>query len=312
MADIGIIGGVYSGWALGANDSANVFGTSVASRAIKYRTAIVLTSIFVILGALLEGPKTMDTVSGLTVLSGWMPLIATLAAALTITLMTYVSVPASTSQAIIGALIGIGLANHNPSFKGLTKVILCWIGTPIGAAIISFILYHMFGLIMNRIKNVRIYDTLLKTLMYVAGCYGAYSLGANNVANTTGVFVNQPFWGMILTKQQAAAIGGLSIALGALTYSRKVMETVGKKITPLSPYASFITMVAMAVTVHIYTFIGVPVSTSQAIVGTVIGVGLIKGLRAIRFKMVYMIALSWFLTPVTAGLFSFVLMKIFI
>jgi len=309
MFNFGILGGVYSGWALGSNDSANIFGTSVGSRAIKYTTAILLTSIFVILGSLLEGPQTMDTVSNLTKLSGWMPFIAAASAALTITFMTVVSIPASTSQAIIGALIGIGFANNNPSFNGLLKIVICWIGTPVGAALISFLLYHFLGYFFNKIKNIYVHDRVLKILIILSGCYGAYSLGANNVANTMGVFVGQPFLGLSMTKMQAAAIGGLSIALGTMTFSKKVMETVGKKITPMSPFGSFITMISMAITVHIYTLIGVPVSTSQAIVGTVVGVGIIKGLRAVSFKMVYLIGISWVLTPTLAAIISFLLMR---
>ena len=109
--------------------------------------------------------------------------------------------------------------------------------------------------------------------MIVAGSYASYALGANNVANATAVFVGA---GM-LTVFQAALIGGLSIAFGVLTYSRGVMETVGTKLVRLDPFSALVVVLAEGLTVHFYTLLGVPVSTSQAVVGAVLGIGVLKG-----------------------------------
>ena len=103
---------------------------------------------------------------------------------------------------------------------------------------------------------------------------------------------------------RASLIGGLSIALGVLTYSKKVMMTVGKGIVPLDPFSAFVVVLAEAITLHIFTQIGVPVSSSQAVVGAVVGVGLVGDLRTVRVKVLLKISAGWLMTPISAGLIS--------
>ena len=101
-----IISGVFLGWSLGANDSANIFGTGVTTGIVKYRTAILLTAIFVLIGSTIEGAKCMRIVGDLSRLVPIEAFLCALAAAITMTILTYFAIPASTSQAIIGAVIG--------------------------------------------------------------------------------------------------------------------------------------------------------------------------------------------------------------
>ena len=98
----------------------------------------------------------------------------------------------------------------------------------------------------------------------------------------------------------ATFIGGLSIALGILTFSQPVMETVGRKLVRLDPFSALIVVLAEALTVHFYTLIGVPVSTSQAVVGAILGVGIVKGINTVSRRMLVNILLGWFLTPIIA------------
>jgi len=107
-------------------------------------------------------------------------------------------------------------------------------------------------------------------------------------------------------------LGGLSIAVGALTYSRNVMHTVGKSIVKLDAFSAFIAVIAHSVTVHIYAIIGVPVSTSQAIVGSILAIGFIKGIQTINFIKLTEIFIAWILTPVIGMLFSLFLYTILI
>jgi len=92
----------------------------------------------------------------------------------------------------------------------------------------------------------------------------------------------------------------LSIALGVLTYSRGVMETVGTKLVRLDPFSALVVVLAEGLTVHFYTLLGVPVSTSQAVVGAVLGIGVLKGAATIKRKTLYGILVGWFLTPPVA------------
>ncbi|MGD9330065.1 MAG: inorganic phosphate transporter [Desulfobacterales bacterium] len=298
---VALLGGIFLGWSLGANDAANIFGTAVSSRMLRFGTAATLAAVFVVAGAVLSGQAGIATLQGLTHFSLENAVIASAAAALTVTLMTVLQLPVSTSQAVVGAIIGIGIITGKLNLEGLGKVGACWVGTPVGAALFAILIYNLGGYLYNRSRlNLFETDILLRLGLVGAGCYGAYALGANNVANVTAVFVGAG----LIDVFQAALIGGVSIALGIVTYSRPVMETVGKKLVRLDPFSALTVVASLALTVHCYTLVGVPVSTSQAVVGAVLGIGLVKGVRTVSSKTLGHILLGWLFTPLVACLLA--------
>jgi PiT family inorganic phosphate transporter len=294
---VSLLGGVFLGWSLGANHAANCFGSAVASRMVRFWTAAVLCAAFVAVGALLEGHAGIETLSGLTAFSLEQAVAITVAVAVTVTGMTWFNLPVSTSQGVVGAILGIGFLNQQVNLASLEKVVACWLGTPLCALAAACLLYEGLALIYNRLRvSILQADILLRIGLIVAGSYASYSLGANNVANTTAVFVGAG----TLTVFQAALIGGLSISSGVLTYSRGVMETVGRRLVQLDPFSALIVVLAEALTVHFNAVIGVPISTTQAVIGAVVGVGLIKGAKTINRRMLFNIFTGWFLTPALA------------
>ena len=300
-----VLSGIVLGWSLGANDSANVFGTGVTTGTVKYRTAILLTAAFVLLGSLLEGPKCIKTLGEISSLQPLDAFSCALATAITMGVLTFLALPASTSQAIVGAIVGVGILSGSADLSKLYKIVLCWIFTPVGGIIFAFILHKLLGSLLNKtITSVKQRNFIYTIGILVAGSYAAYSLGGNNVANVTGVYVGAG----ILSVGMASLIGGLSIASGVLTYSKKVMMTVGKGIAPLDPFSGLIAVVAEALTLHIFTQIGVPVSSSQAIVGAVVGVGLVGDVRTVSHRMLARIAMGWLLTPIASGALTYLLL----
>jgi len=299
-----LLAAVYLGWGLGANDTANVFGTGIASELISYRFATILTGIFVVLGAVIEGPKVMHTIGEFTNLTLSTAFIAVLAAAITVTLMTLLKLPVSTSQSIMGALVGIAIFLGGwagiPEGK-LAKIVLCWVFTPVGAMGISALLFVLLAPAVNRINSFITFTLVMKIGIVAVGCYGAYTLGANNVANVTGAFVGSG----IIDPVGGALIGGIAIAFGALTYSRRVMVSVGKRIFPLGAFSAFVVVLSASLTLQLFTELKVPVSNSQAIVGAIAGIGLIKGTKAINKRMLFSIFAGWLATPLLAALLSF-------
>lgn len=296
-----LLGGIFLGWSLGANDVSNVFGSAVASRMIKFWTAAVLACIFVLAGALLEGQAGIETLKGLTQWSVNKAVVSSVAAAITVTIMTIIGLPVSTSQAVVGAILGIGFINRQINLAGLGKVVVCWVGTPVGGLIIAVIAYKLLAALFNRLAfDLFESDILLRSCLIVSGSYAAYALGANNVANVTAVFVGAD----LLNVFSAVLVGGLSICFGILTFSRRVMETVGRKLVRLDPFSALVVVVAEAVTVHFYTMVGVPVSTSQAVIGAVLGVGLVKGINTVNRRTLVNILLGWLLTPIIASFIS--------
>jgi len=300
------LGGIFLGWGLGANNSANVFGTAVASRMVKYRLAVLLIAFFVIIGAYAQGAGGIETLSTITKHTEKSAIICSLAAAITVIIMTLMKLPISTSQAVVGAIIGIGALKTAPEgeklhLASLLKIVICWVGTPIGGALFAVLFYLLFKALIKKYNPTILQrGTLIKTGLIVCGAYGAYALGANNVANVTAVFVGS---GM-LSVTQATVLGGITIAAGALTYAKPVMMTVGEGMVKLDPFCAFIAVLANAVTVHIYAMIGVPVSSSQAIVGAVIGIGVLKGLQTVKFNAVLKIFVGWLMTPILGAVIA--------
>jgi len=322
--------GLFLGWSLGANDASNVFGSAVGSRMVSFRKAAIIASVFVILGAVIQGAGTSGTLGRLgavNALGG--SFTVALAAAVTVYLMTKFALPVSTTQAIVGAIIGWNFFTGNPTDgKTLTQIVSTWISGPLLGAVFAILLY----IILKKIKrsaqiHLVLFESYIKTGLIVAGAFGAYSLGANNIANVMGVFI--PAFNLhdlnlglfsLSSSQQLFLLGGLAIAAGILTYSRRVMETVGTGIMELSSEAALVTVLSQALVLFIFSsswlsslFVRaglppipmVPVSASQVIIGSVIGIGLYKGARNINFRILGEIAAGWLATPVVSGLLAF-------
>lgn len=297
-----LLGGIYLGWALGSKDAANVFGTAVASRIISFRKGSLLCAASVIIGAYLQGKAGIQTLGALTDQTQTTLILITSSAAITVTLMILLRLPAGTVQAVVGAIVGIGLSTRTMYWHGLVKVAISWLATPLCAMLLSIVVYRLLSLFFQFVPmGILTRDNILLGGLVVVGVYGSYALGANNVALVTGIFSGQV---ENLADTHLALIGGAAIAAGVLTFSRRMMMTVGSEIVALNAQTGFVAVLAMAATTHIFALIGVPVSTTQAIVGAVIGIGLIHGAQTVKFRMLRNIGVGWVLTPITALILS--------
>ncbi len=307
--DLRFIGPIYLGWTLGASYAANIFGAAVSSYMIRYRTAVILAGIFLVIGALTNGQAGIKTLSGLTEQTGNTAFIISLAAALTVNLMIILRLPVSTSQAVVGPIIGIGIMNKQLQLQGLTKIFICWFTTPIGAGIIAIIFYWSMTKVLKKVNiHFLLYDKIMRNLLILAGIYGAYTLGGNNVANVTGVFYKSKIFNM----KQALLIGGISTGLGALFNGKKMMSAVGGEIIKIDAFSAFSAIMSHSIAIHIYNKIGVPVSSSQAIVGALTGIGVLRGINTISLEKVAKIFAGWFFTPAIGMCFCLILYKIFL
>ena len=298
-----LFGGIFLGWALGSNNAANIFGTAVANSIIKFRTAIIMLASLALVGSLLEGYKGFATLGKITTQTPTTAAIASFSAALSVTIFNYlVASPISISQSIVGAIIGIGIGNNLVNLSALPKIFISWILTPVVSASVAFVLYLLLRFFLKKYaKNQIFFNKFIIIGFYIVCGYGAYAFGADNVANITGIYVTS---GM-LTPLMGALVGGLAIAFGALTANKNVMMTVGKNLVPLDYYSAFVAILAEAIAVHIFAIVGVPVSSSQAIIGAVLGVGLVTGTRTINIKTLRNILIGWIGGPTIAGLVSF-------
>ncbi len=303
--------GFYIAWNIGANDSANAMGTAVGAGVLSFRQATFTIAVFVLLGAYLKGYKVMKTVGKGIVPEGYltieMAIIALLAAGVWVTIATIKGLPVSTTQAIVGGVVGVGLAIHAPiKWFTLTKIAAAWVVSPIVAGILAMILYKFYGYLINQMKSLGRIEILYKWLAVLGGSYMAFNFGANEVANATGPLVGAGF----LAPKVAGIFGAISLALGSLTFSYAVMYTVGKKITALGPASAFAAQFGSAIAVSLANILGLPVSSSQAIVGGVVGVGLITG-EGIDKSTIKDIIFGWVATPTTAIIIALIIFHVF-
>jgi inorganic phosphate transporter, PiT family len=321
--------GLFLGWSLGANDAANIFGSAVGSRMISFIKAAWVASIFVVLGAVFQGKggsETLNELGSVDALAG--AFTVSLCSALVVFTMTRRSLPVSTSQAIVGAIVGWSTFTGNPTdFKVLGKIVTTWITGPILGMIFAALLFLLLRKILRRAKiHVIRLDSYIRTALLLIGAFGAYSLGANNIANVMGVFVNSApkisldFGIFELDGVQVLfLVGGLAIATGIFTYSKKVMEKVGAGILSLTPEAAIVVVLSQSLVLFLFSSRGladfmvslglpplpmVPVSSTQLVIGALIGIGLVKGLREIKFSALGGIALGWVTTPLLSGILT--------
>ena len=323
--------GLFLGWSLGANDAANVFGTAVATRMVKFRTAAAICGVFVIAGALVSGQGAVGTLGELgavTALGG--SFMVALAAAVSVFLMTRAGLPVSVSQAIIGAILGWNLFTGSRTDLGsLMTIVSTWVVSPILAAGFAAVFYVVARYTIARARlHLLELDALTRTLLLITGAFGAYALGANNIANVMGVFIPAFPDGVIAVvgpihvthTQVLLLIGGVAIAVGVFSYSERVMMTIGKGLFKLTPVTALIVVLAHSVVLFLFaserletllitnglpTIPLVPVSSSQAVIGAVVGIALVKGGRNIRFGALGRVTGGWVATPLMAAVVAF-------
>ncbi len=381
--------GLFMGWSLGTNDAANAFGTAVATRVVKYRTAIIIIAAMVLLGSILQGaddigklssistnnevsasvedleelgyifeyteakdkegniildeegkpvmvPATddkgnyvitnRDAVEGINkeglneirTKSAIKAAIIFLAAAATVFVMSYLKFPVSANQSVTGAIIGWGLfyadySNPTVLSTNITEILefmSTWLINPLGAAIIAFVIVFLFKKFLEqRVLSLKGYDKIVKIGYIIAGAYSAYTIGINSSASVTAFYYDMFGVGAnILTSARLTAIlGGVAIAVGVLTYSKKVMMTVGGSIANISQMDGFLVILASALSITLMKeLMGIPVSTSQAVVGAVIGAGLVGGVKNVNFGVFKRIAIAWVSSPTVAGLITYI------
>ena len=361
-----LFAGLFMGWSLGTNDAANAFGTAVATRVIKYKTAVIIIASLVVIGAFLMGAGNIDSVAKLansnevtasvaeveqvvaeakaTFPEGVEPTVAELeatsliqdlrlksalkaaiifvCAALTVTMMSYFKMPVSANQSITGAIIGWGLfyadysdpAVLNINLPQIGKFASTWLLNPLGTGIISFIIVWIVRKFLeDKLTHLSMYDKLIKFGYLGAGAFASFSIGMNSSANVTALYYDMAYQttgvtaNLLTNAQLTATIGGIAIAIGVLTYSKRVMMTVGSSIADLNQIEGFLVIIAMALTIVIMgTWMGIPVSTSQAVVGAVMGAGLTKGVKHVHFGVMKNIGLAWVGSPTIAGLLTYI------
>ncbi len=382
---------------IGANDVANAMGTSVGSKALTVKNAIIIAMIFEFAGAYLAGGEVTDTIrKGVietalfidqpdVLVFGMMS--SLLAAGAWLLLASYMGWPVSTTNSIIGAIIGfacVTVGTDAIDWGSVKGIVGSWIITPLISGIFAYVIFtsaqrlifdtenpllnakrfvpvYMFITTMvialvtikKGLKHVGLHlssteawmwsaaisaivmiggyvyimrrfsskeddhsfsgvESIFTVLMVITACAMAFAHGSNDVANAIGplsaIVSTVSNLGNIAAKSQIAwwilPLGGLGIVVGLATMGQKVMETVGTGITELTPSRGFAAQLATACTVVLASGTGLPISTTQTLVGAVLGVGFARGIAALNLGVVRNIVASWVITLPAGALLS--------
>ena len=303
-----VLSGLFFGWTIGSHYTGATMGMAYGTGVIKSPlVATGLIAFFVILGATFESHNVVKTVGTGIIRGQDMTSLGAMTMMLTAALVTaantWMKWPVSTSQLACFSVVGSALAMGVQVFWTTTIVFLfvTWIGTPIVSALLGFIFTKLTDKVMANRSNAS--NKALRYALMAACCYAAYTLGANNTGNAVGVF----FGLKLMTPMKAGFVGGIVMAIGALTWGRPILEKVGKGIVQLDLNMGVGAKVAQSITAHTAAFLGYPTSMNQALIGGVAGAGGARGIKTLDLKAMKEIVFSWFFTPVVAGIVSFIL-----
>ena len=307
----------------GMNDAANSIATVVSTRVLSPRLAVLWAAFFNLAAAFFFGVHVATTIGKGVVDPGIVDailILSTLCAAIFWTYAcTYIGLPISVSHALVGGLVGSGIAKAGFQalvWSGLLKIAVFIVVAPFLGTFLGYVLMVAVYWICRRGHPRRI-DRWFRRLQLISA--GAYSLGhgTNDAQKTMGVITvllystgylkgefQVPFWIVIICH--------VAIALGTLAGGWRVIETLGMKMTKLKPVHGFCAETAAASSILLSTLGGIPVSTTHTITGAIIGVGATTKLSAVRWGVAANIVLAWLLTIPTTAVISGILYRLFI
>lgn len=171
--------------------------------------------------------------------------------------------------------------------------------------------------LVERTSEYHVVEKLFVYLQIMSACFVAFAHGANDVANAIGpvaavldIIKNGAISATATIPTWLLAFGGAGIVLGLATWGWRVIETIGKKITELTPTRGFCAEFGAATTILIASKLGLPISTTHCLVGSVLGVGLARGFRALNLRMLRDIILSWIVTIPASAVMSIIVFYI--
>ncbi|MEO8926876.1 MAG: inorganic phosphate transporter [Caulobacteraceae bacterium] len=298
----------------GLHDAANSIATVVSTRVLPARYAVMWAAFFNFIAFLFFGLHVAKTVGSGIVAPNLVDdavIFGALAGAIVWNVVTWLAaIPSSSSHALIGGLVGAGVAKsglHAIVVGGLVKTTLGIVVSPLLGFFLAVLLILAVSWLFVRSTPVAV-GGLFRHLQFVSASLYSLSHGGNDAQKTMGIIAvllyahgaggghfNVPLW-VVLACQAA-------MALGTLFGGWRIVKTMGSKITKLTPMQGFCAETGGAATVFLATWIGVPVSTTHTITGAIIGVGAAKRASAVRWGVAKDIVIAWVITlPMSAAI----------
>ncbi|HEV7215166.1 MAG TPA: anion permease [Chloroflexota bacterium] len=300
-------------WSMGAHYTGAVMGMPFASKSISMWPALITLSVLTILGAAFASHGVQQTV-GLHIvdakrIDARMLVIIELGAFLLTTVYTYYRIPTSTIQILVFCVVGTALAaGVRVHWQTIGILALTWVLAPPTAALLGFCITKLLDVVVPEARKPVAGQPLviLPRLLVLVGMAAAFVLGANDVSNAVGV------WSAInlSTLLVAGLVGGVAMAVGALTWGQRILNRVAFDIVKVDLAMASAAQFVQALVVFIAVSIGLFTSMNQALVGAMFGTGLARGRETVQTKTLLDIVKGWAISPITGGTLCFVLYKL--
>jgi PiT family inorganic phosphate transporter len=299
----------------GLHDAANSIATIVSTRVLSPRYAVAWAAFFNFIAFLVFGLHVASTVGSGIVAPGIIGdgvIFAALTGAIVWNVVTWLAgIPSSSSHALIGGLVGAGVAAGGLSavqWGGLDKTIAAIVVSPATGFVLALLLVLLVSWLFARSTPFKT-DKLFRHIQFFSA--SAYSLGhgGNDAQKTMGIIAallfahglsggsfHVPLW-VVLSCQAA-------MALGTLMGGWRIVRTMGSRITQLTPVQGVCAETAGAITLFMATYMGIPVSTTHTITGAIVGVGAARRVSAVRWNVAQSIVVAWVLTMPAATLIA--------
>ena len=298
----------------GLHDAANSIATIVSTRVLRPQYAVLWAAFFNFIAFTVFGLHVAETIGkGIVDADIVTPgvIFAALTGAIVWNIVTWIAgIPSSSSHALIGGLVGAGLAKTGFSaivWSGLLKTVAAIVLSPLTGFVLALVLVLIVSWAFVRQTPFAV-DSSFRVLQFFSASLYSLGHGGNDAQKTMGIIAvllysqgmlgdtfHVPFW-VVITCQSA-------LAIGTLFGGWRIVHTMGSKITRLNPMQGFCAETGGAITLFAATWLGIPVSTTHTITGAIIGVGAARRVSAVRWGIAGNIVIAWVVTlPATAAI----------
>jgi PiT family inorganic phosphate transporter len=301
----------------GFHDTANAIGTAIGTRALPPRLAVGLSAVLNLVGAVvttqLLHAEVANTVGSLVAPAGGVAmsmLVAVLFGAITWNLFTWrAGLPSSSSHALIGALIGMGLTAYGidaVQWGQVVPVFIALITSPIAGLILAYVVTVVLLNLLRRARPSQANNVFRRLQIFSSG-FVAFSHGANDAQKTMAIITLALFSSGYLSEfavpTWVALAAALAIGLGTWAGGWRIIRTMGTRIVRMDPVHGFSAQTVAASVIQVATAWGLPVSTTQVVSGSVMGAGATRRFSAVRWGVARRIVWAWVFTiPASAAL----------
>lgn len=307
----------------GAHDSGNAIATVVSTRALSPKNAVIMAGIFNFVGAFI-GTHVAETIGkGIInsdmIIGNQSMILAALAGAIGWNILTWmIGLPSSSSHALIGGLIGAAIASSGWSSVNYevvySKVVLPIVFSPVSGFIVGYFLMIILSWITKNAKPKKA-NKVFQVLQVISSAFMALSHGTNDAQKTMGIIalalfifhltpeIHVPLW----VKLACAT----AMMLGTMNGGWKIIKTMGSKIFKIEPIHGFASQTSTAAVIFSASFLGMPISTTQVISSSILGVGSSKRFSAVKWGVAGNMVAAWIFTIPCAAIVGWVVMMVF-